>query len=176
MPGGGKPGAGGTVGGVAGGSTGVGGGGAKAGESSSGASGSHADPGSGSGSGGAAGNDAGGEGGSSAGASGQGGAPAEPTCIDEPLTADEEVCRLLGAPSGGECSEQDPGGWMGCYNGNCQVCTKSVVDYPYYFDWHPCCKANTTCGSNDPVFCNSLCPPPTEREKIPPCFRVALEP
>jgi hypothetical protein len=125
---------------------------------------------------GAAGSDAGGEGGASAGAGGQGGATVEATCINEPLTPDEELCRLLGPPTRAECSEQAQDGWEGCYFGNCLVCSKSVVDYPYYFDWHPCCQVNTTCKSNPPMPCNSLCPAPTEREKSPPCFRVALTP
>lgn len=126
--------------------------------------------------GGAAGSDAGGEGGLSAGAAGQSSTTVEPPCIDEQVTAEEEVCRRLGAPERAECSEQAADGWKGCYFGNCLVCSKSVLDYPYYFDWHPCCKVNDTCYSNDPMRCNSLCPAPTEREKSPPCFRVALTP
>jgi hypothetical protein len=135
------------------------------------------------GAGGAAGHDAstgggaaGGEGGVSAGAAGQSSTTAEPPCIDEQVTPDEEICRQLGAPDRAECSEQASDGWKGCYFGNCLVCAKSVLDYPYYFDWHPCCKVNDTCSSNDPMRCNSLCPAPTEREKSPPCFRVALTP
>jgi hypothetical protein len=126
--------------------------------------------------GGAAGSDAGGEGGVSAGAAGQSSTTVEPPCIDEQVTAEEEVCRQLGAPERAECSEQAADGWKGCYFGNCLVCSKSVIGYPYYFDWHPCCKVNDTCYSNDPMRCNSLCPAPTEREKSPPCFRVALTP
>jgi hypothetical protein len=152
-------------GGVAGGGeTAIGGGGRAAGGDAGGEGGVRS---------GAAGSDAG-EGGASAGAGGQGGATVE--CIDEPLTSDEEICRLLGPPTREECSEQAEDGWEGCYFGNCLVCPKSVVDYPYYFDWHPCCRINTTCASSEPTRCNPLCPAPTEREKSPPCFLVTLTP
>jgi hypothetical protein len=97
-------------------------------------------------------------------------------CIDEQLTAQEETCRLLGPRDLDACPEATLDDWEGCYADTCAVCTKSVTEYPFYFDWHPCCQANVTCGSNDPVRCNALCPEPTEREKHPPCFHVGPEP
>jgi hypothetical protein len=122
-----------------------------------------------------AGADSGGGAGSHAGASGHGNAVARP-CIDEQLTPPEETCRLLGPRAMDACPAGTTDDWKGCYNATCAVCSKSVVDYPYYFDWHPCCRANLTCGSNDPIRCHALCPEPTEREKHPPCFHVGPEP
>jgi hypothetical protein len=117
---------------------------------------------------------AGAGGGAIGGAGGQDNEAALP-CIDEQLTAPEETCRLFGPRAMDECPAATRDDWKGCYNATCAVCSKSVTEYPYYFDWHPCCRANVTCGSNDPIRCHSLCPEPTEREKHPPCFRVGPE-
>jgi hypothetical protein len=41
--------------------------------------------------------------------------------------------------------------------------------YPYYFVWHPCCILNDTCSNHDPLYCNPLCPKPTEHDRVAPC-------
>jgi hypothetical protein len=68
---------------------------------------------------------------------------------------------------------QDVEGWLGCYDGGCSVCTRVLLDYPYYLVRHPCCEPNTTCSVHDPFLCSPLCPPPTERDKLPFCFKLA---
>jgi hypothetical protein len=93
------------------------------------------------------------------------------SCDDSPLDATQVGCRLL-LPTRAECSVQDAEGWSGCYDGGCSVCTKSVRDYPYYFDWHPCCLPNDDCHSNSPLKCNARCPNPTEHDKVKPCFVI----
>jgi hypothetical protein len=93
------------------------------------------------------------------------------SCDDSPLDATQLGCRLL-LPTRAECSAQDAEGWSGCYDGGCSVCSKSVRDYPYYFDWHPCCLPNDDCHSNSPLKCNARCPSPTERDKVKPCFVI----
>lgn len=110
----------------------------------------------------------------SGGASGASGAPGV-DCDMAPLEAEQDACRL-DPPTKEECTEQDTDGWKGCYSGGCAVCTKSVTDYPYYFDWHPCCLANNTCNSNNPVLCNARCPPPTQHDKVPPCWLAEATP
>ena len=109
-------------------------------------------------------------------AAGQGGA-SEPPCIDEPREPAQQVCFNLGAPPPEQCQVQDPMGWSGCYADTCHACQEALVDYPYYFDWYPCCWANTTCGSHalQPIGCSANCPRPTEREKSPKCGRVNIE-
>ena len=87
-----------------------------------------------------------------------------------------EVCHLLGVKPGlKECAEPDSSEqrWPGCYDGGCSVCTVKgeVPGYPYYFDWHPCCGKNDTCGQNKLFICNSLCPAPTEHDKVAPCIK-----
>lgn len=88
----------------------------------------------------------------------------------EPLDRVQEACRRGALPNRAECSEQDVQGWSGCYDGGCAVCTKLLRDYPYYFDWHPCCEPNDTCGSSGPVKCNARCPAPTDTDRQRPCF------
>jgi hypothetical protein len=72
------------------------------------------------------------------------------------------------------CSVQDLEGWAGCYSGGCAVCIEGVADYPYYFDWHPCCEPNPNCNSNNShvTKCDARCPAPTERDKVPPCSKL----
>lgn len=96
---------------------------------------------------------------------------AEPACDETQVEAEQARCRLL-LPTRAACTEQDTEGWAGCYDGGCAVCADSVTDYPYYFDWHPCCQPNTTCHSNPPIKCNARCPAPTERDKVRPCWLV----
>jgi hypothetical protein len=107
----------------------------------------------------------GGEGGATSGAGGAG-----EGCYDFPLDSAQRDCQTGVLPTLAECTDQDVEGWSGCYAGGCAVCTKSLREYPHYFNWHPCCEPNSTCGSNSPVKCNSRCPAPTERDKRMPCF------
>ena len=104
--------------------------------------------------------------------SGGAGGAADLVCDDSPLDETQQACRLGALPSLAQCTEQDVQGWSGCYAGGCAVCTKSVREYPYYFDWHPCCAPNGTCASNVPVKCNARCPAPTARDKRKPCFVI----
>lgn len=102
------------------------------------------------------------------GATGQAG---ESSCNDE-LDPMQEVCRRVGPPSHEQCSTMPNDGWKGCVHSACQVCTKSVRGYPYYFAWHPCCQRNETCDSSEPRGCTAACPTPTERDKRPPCLKA----
>lgn len=113
------------------------------------------------------GDNAGGEAGASA--------AAEPTCDDTQVDDEQAQCRM-DLPTKAECSEQDRDGWSGCYDGGCAVCRDSVIGYPYYFHWHPCCIANETCHSNDPVKCNARCPAPREHDKVRPCWLAEATP
>jgi hypothetical protein len=102
-------------------------------------------------------------------------------CQDEPMSAEHAVCHLTGIKPGvKECAEADSGEhrWKGCYNGGCAVCTLhgELPDYPYYFDWHPCCSKNDTCSNHDPFVCNALCPLPTEHDKVAPCGKLDPNP
>lgn len=92
-------------------------------------------------------------------------------CQDPPLSADDQTCLITGEKPTLSMCVADPKGWPGCYNGGCSVCTQNGVvrDYPYYLRWHPCCSANDTCSNHDKFRCNSLCPAPTEHDKVPPC-------
>lgn len=98
-----------------------------------------------------------------AGAGGQ-----EPSCVDDELDAVQAECQRLGHPTAEQCMFA-PGGWDGCVAGACYVCTKLLRDYPYYFQWHPCCLRNPTCYSNQPYKCDARCPRPTERDQHPRC-------
>jgi hypothetical protein len=102
------------------------------------------------------------------GATGQAG---ESSCNDE-LEPMQEVCRRVGPPSPEQCFAMTNDVWQGCVHSACQVCTKSVRDYPYYFAWNPCCQENETCGSNIPRGCSAACPEPTERDKRPLCLKA----
>lgn len=108
------------------------------------------------------------------GSAGVSGAPGT-ECDMAQVDAEQDACRI-DPPTLAECTEQAVNGWSGCYSGGCAVCTKSVADYPYYFDWHPCCLANDTCNSNDPVRCNARCPPPAEHDKVRPCWLAEATP
>jgi hypothetical protein len=116
-------------------------------------------------------------GGTSGGADGRasggadGGAAGTPTCDPTPEDAVQHQCRLR-LPSKQSCDEQDAVGWNGCYAGGCSICTKILIEYPYYLERHRCCQANATCGVHAPVRCSSLCPPPTELDKRPLCFNL----
>lgn len=114
--------------------------------------------------GGAGGDGAGGE---TAGASGE--------CVDPPIVGWDHTCLVSELkPPPEVCAPQDKTaatGWHGCYNGGCSVCTLrgTLPGYPYYFVWHPCCIRNDTCSNHDPFWCNPLCPPPTEHDRVAPC-------
>ncbi|HWA76012.1 MAG TPA: hypothetical protein VG937_26925 [Polyangiaceae bacterium] len=111
---------------------------------------------------------------SSLGAAGASGGSSGAACDDTSLDSVQQECRQGALPTRLDCSPPDEPGWSGCYDGGCAVCTKSVREYPYYFDWHPCCLANDTCGSSAPVKCNARCPQPTEHDKRKPCFVIEL--
>jgi hypothetical protein len=98
-------------------------------------------------------------------------AAGSPTCDPTPEDAVQYQCRRR-EPSKEQCDEQDVGGWNGCYNGGCSVCTEILIEYPYYLERHRCCHANATCGVHEPVRCSPLCPPPTELDKRPLCFNL----
>jgi hypothetical protein len=100
----------------------------------------------------------------------------EPAC-DEAQVDDEQAQCRKDLPTKAECTEPDPDGWSACYNGGCNVCVETAADYPYYFDWHPCCQGNTTCNSNLPgLKCNARCPLPTEHDKVRPCWLAEATP
>lgn len=107
------------------------------------------------------------DGGGSGGASG--GAAGAPTCDPTPEDAVQHQC-LLRKPSKQQCDVQAADGWNGCYDGGCSICTKVLIDYPYYLERHRCCQANTACSKHDPYRCSPWCPPPTELDKRPVCF------
>lgn len=112
-------------------------------------------------------------GGADGGASGaaERGAMGPPTCDPTPEDAVQYQCRLR-RPSKQSCDEQDAVGWNGCYDGGCSICTKILIDYPYYLERHRCCQANATCSVHEPARCSPLCPPPTDLDKRPPCFNL----
>jgi hypothetical protein len=53
-----------------------------------------------------------------------------------------------------------PGQWSGCRGNGCAVCSELVSSYACYFQNHPACQANSTCGGLY-FTCNSHCPAPT---------------
>jgi hypothetical protein len=151
--------------------TGGGADGGASGGSDGGASGRSDGGASGRSDGGASGrSDGGASGGSEGGASGA--PPATPTCDPTPEDAVQHECRRR-KPSEATCDEQDVAGWNGCYDGGCSVCTVVLSKYPYYLARHPCCEPNKTCSVHAPRRCSSLCPPPTEHDKLPFCFELA---
>jgi hypothetical protein len=107
-----------------------------------------------------------------AGSSGEGAVAVE--CDPSPLDEVQWSCAYLDRPSREACLQQEESGelsgWNGCYDGACNACTKLLRDYPYYFAWHPCCQANSTCKSNTPRNCTVACPAPSERDKHPRCL------
>jgi hypothetical protein len=115
-----------------------------------------------------------GSGGMSAPSDGGAGQPSSgAACDTTPMDPAQHVCQLRHATAA-ECSEQAQPGWAGCYAGGCKICVEVLVDYPHYFDWHPCCEPNPTCSVHAPIKCNALCPAPTELDKAQPCFAVNL--
>jgi hypothetical protein len=103
--------------------------------------------------------------GSAAGAAGEAGV----LCDATPLSNSDLACRGL-LPNKEQCSVQDPNGWNGCYDGGCGVCADVLQEFPFYFNWHPCCQANDKCTSDIRVKCNERCPPPVPRDRITPCW------
>lgn len=53
-----------------------------------------------------------------------------------------------------------PGQWQGCRGDGCAVCSELVVLYPLYWENHPECTPNDTCGGQY-YTCNEACPEPT---------------
>ncbi len=100
-----------------------------------------------------------------------GGAAGAPTCDRTPDAAAQYQCRLR-PPAKQACDEEDSPGWQGCYDGGCAICTEVIADYPYYLARHPCCIRNDTCSVHAPRKCSPLCPPPTELDKLPPCYEL----
>ncbi|HEX2163943.1 MAG TPA: M36 family metallopeptidase [Thermoanaerobaculia bacterium] len=68
------------------------------------------------------------------------------------------------APTVADQCNGSPGQWNGCRGTGCHVCAELVADYPCYFQNHPLCNANTTCGGLY-FRCNENCPAPTERDR-----------
>lgn len=115
------------------------------------------------------------------GGAGAGASNGDGPCEDPPFSVDDKFCNDTGIkPDRIACVEQDVSlkGFEGCYNGGCAVCTVhgEVPDYPYYFDWHPCCQKNPNCGSLPRFYCNERCPRPTEHDKVPPCGKRGAPP
>lgn len=81
------------------------------------------------------------------------------------ITASNHTCSYgCGAvPTGSSCSGT-AGNWAGCRGTGCSVCTELVKDYPKYFERHPACGANGTCGGSF-YTCNSGCPAPTDADR-----------
>lgn len=98
------------------------------------------------------------------------GGEANPPCENSSLEPLQEDCARFGLPLPATCHETTLAGWDGCIAGGCNVCVEKLVDYPHYFEWHPCCQPNTTCGKQAPLTCNARCPSPTAHDKTPRCF------
>lgn len=99
-----------------------------------------------------------------------GGSSATINC-DDAIQGDlERQCRLL-RPSAEECSAPSEDGWAGCSASGCRVCREALVDYPYYFDWHPCCAA-ANCDDAPSKLCDQRCPEPSAHDAVQPCFVV----
>ncbi len=56
------------------------------------------------------------------------------------------------------------GEWSGCRGNGCAVCSELVADYPRYFQNHPGCSKNDSCGGLY-YTCNSSCPAPTDNDQ-----------
>ncbi len=109
---------------------------------------------------------------SGAGGAGAAGVASAGGCDDGALDPIQEVCHDFLLPTRADCHDGDPAGWDGCYAGGCAVCSEKLAEFPYYKAWHPCCEINDTCNRNAPVTCNYRCPPPTEHDKVAPCFVI----
>lgn len=96
------------------------------------------------------------------------GAAGAANCTPDLLPEMQVQCRVH-LPSRATCSTQVATGWNGCSNGGCTVCDDMLVDYPYYFRWHPCCVPNSSCVGGRRVKCNERCPPPTPHDRLEPC-------
>lgn len=83
----------------------------------------------------------------------------------DPLDPVQEDCQYL--PEARTCSDSSGPSWNGCA-GACEVCEEQLVDYPYYFQWHPCCERKA-CGKNVAGLCHEHCPPPRTRDKVKRC-------
>jgi hypothetical protein len=56
------------------------------------------------------------------------------------------------------------GQWNGCRGTGCHVCSELVASYPCYFQNHPKCISNGTCGGLY-YTCNKDCPAPTAADQ-----------
>jgi hypothetical protein len=80
-----------------------------------------------------------------------------------PTDADRDVAACDGTP----------GQWSGCRGTGCSVCSEKLSAYPLYFQNHPSCLKNDTCGGQF-FTCNAACPAPTAADQAP-ATRVYLE-
>ena len=64
-----------------------------------------------------------------------------------------------GATTGTDGSE-----WAGCRGSGCAVCSELVANYPRYFQNHPDCLRNTTCGGSA-YACSLNCPKPSAADQ-----------
>jgi hypothetical protein len=88
---------------------------------------------------------------------------AELLCRD-PLEPAQRECLLEKKT----CSEASGPSWPGCA-GACEVCEELLREFPYYTEWHPCCRV-APCGVENPRACDERCPPPATRDKVKPCL------
>jgi hypothetical protein len=58
-------------------------------------------------------------------------------------------------------------GWRGCRGTGCHACAELLADYPCYFQNHPYCISNSTCG-DDHYLCSANCPAPTQADTCQP--------
>lgn len=77
-----------------------------------------------------------------------------------PYGQDYEVPWAYNGPS---CSGTS-GQWSGCRGTGCAPCAELVDGYSRYFENHPNCVRNPTCGGQY-YQCNSQCPRPTEADR-----------
>jgi len=68
------------------------------------------------------------------------------------------------APTAADVCNGTPGEWSGCRGTGCHVCEELVQDYPCYFQNHPYCTSNGTCGGQY-YTCNENCPAPTAADR-----------
>ncbi len=90
---------------------------------------------------------------------------AEPPRIEEPDAAGErrEGAEALDAEAEpGDCDGD--GTWDGCRGTGCMVCWEKVIDYGCYFENHPACSANMSCGG-ELYDCDDNCPEPTAADR-----------
>ncbi|MCP4656761.1 MAG: hypothetical protein GY856_15215 [bacterium] len=73
-----------------------------------------------------------------------------------------EIPNPLPGPIGGKCLGT-PDEWEGCRGNGCAVCAELVAGYPLYFDNHPLCSPNYSCGGFY-YTCNENCPEPTHAD------------